>query len=608
MASPTLRRDQQTHHAALRFPPPPPPPLMAFAAAHSQQWRRPPMAGERLRADPISRFRSATELSPRGCPVLPTIASLLQAGGTGESRALGRQGERWEARKRKLPEHGRGLHADRGGVFPTYRDLEPPAPAAREAAASTAAGSPRVVMFMRRREGGEGSDEIRVRRPSPPAAAPDWDWDQLTPDPAGIPAVSSAMRRAVYREFGPRGVSAPVAHAEELADLRSRVRPTPAEIASRYAQVQQPPGPRDAAPTRDPAERRRLYFRHDLDPHKTRGVPEAPRHHDAPWGKRDRTSRYHRQVSPAHTRAAYCDRHEEEMEMRAQKRRRMAPSPTPPPRQPLYEPEYGLMVLETSKPLMRARYPANVETPAGGGGGVSASRRRYVRDDANNLEMVGNSPITVGSRVSCNGAERRLRTSAVAKGTSTPPGPRTQATVEKREPSPLTTLELKAKEFLKSKSLVRNRHDEIDWVATFLNVGFDSSSIYALMCPLRKGRWKAEEEKYTLGLLRLIESGAILLRHGQSIRGYIGENLHSDDMRVLKKLSNCKMFHFAKLINPRLAEEEGIDMSVAGAREGMEQLDQLKGEFLRSVQLEALVAVRRYLSDSTLRDLLNVRA
>ncbi|KAG2520956.1 hypothetical protein JM16_006511 [Phytophthora kernoviae] len=165
----------------------------------------------------------------------------------------------------------------------------------------------------------------------------------------------------------------------------------------------------------------------------------------------------------------------------------------------------------------------------------------------------------------------------------------------------------KSKEFLKSKSLVRNRHDEIDWVATFLNVGFDPSSIYALMCPLRKGRWKVEEENYTLGLLRLIESGTILLRHGQSIRGYIGEKLHSDDMRVLKKLSNCKIFHFAKLINPRLAEEEKLDMNVEGAQEVLDRLEQLKGEFLRSVQLEALVAVRKYLSDSSLRDLLNMR-
>lgn len=79
-------------------------------------------------------------------------------------------------------------------------------------------------------------------------------------------------------------------------------------------------------------------------------------------------------------------------------------------------------------------------------------------------------------------------------------------------------------------------------------------------------------------------------------------------MRVLKKLSNCKMFHFAKLINPRLAEEERLDMNVEDAQAKLEQLDQLKDEFLRSVQLEALVAVRKHLSDNSLRELLNVRA
>lgn len=169
----------------------------------------------------------------------------------------------------------------------------------------------------------------------------------------------------------------------------------------------------------------------------------------------------------------------------------------------------------------------------------------------------------------------------------------------------ITKLLLKSKEFLKAKSLVRNRNNEIDWVATFLNVGFESSSIYSLMCPLRKGRWKTEEEKYTMELLRLIESGTIRLRHGQSIRGFIAKKLHSDDMRVLKKLSNCKMFHFARTITPHMSEEEEIDECVAGATANLGRLEKLRSEFLRSVQLEALVAVRKYLSDSSIRELLN---
>ncbi|DBA02219.1 TPA: hypothetical protein N0F65_007629 [Lagenidium giganteum] len=153
-------------------------------------------------------------------------------------------------------------------------------------------------------------------------------------------------------------------------------------------------------------------------------------------------------------------------------------------------------------------------------------------------------------------------------------------------------------------SLVRNRNNEIDWVATFLNVGFDSNSIYALMCPLRKGRWKAEEERYTMELLRLIENGTIRLRHGQSIRGYVAKKLHSDDMRVLKKLSNCRIFHFARTITPRMSDEEELDYSMPGAAMRLDRLETLKNEFLRSVQLEALVAVRKYLSDSSIRDLL----
>uniref|UniRef100_K3WSY6 Uncharacterized protein n=1 Tax=Globisporangium ultimum (strain ATCC 200006 / CBS 805.95 / DAOM BR144) TaxID=431595 RepID=K3WSY6_GLOUD len=180
--------------------------------------------------------------------------------------------------------------------------------------------------------------------------------------------------------------------------------------------------------------------------------------------------------------------------------------------------------------------------------------------------------------------------------------------VQERSPSKresITKLLLKSKEFLQAKSLVRNRNNEIDWVATFLNVGFESSSIYSLMCPLRKGRWKVEEEKYTMELLRLIESGTIRLRHGQSIRSFVAKKLHSDDMRVLKKLSNCKMFHFARLMTPQMTDEDEIDESVADAAQGLERLRKLRSEFLRSVQLEALVAVRKYLSDSSIRELLN---
>lgn len=179
--------------------------------------------------------------------------------------------------------------------------------------------------------------------------------------------------------------------------------------------------------------------------------------------------------------------------------------------------------------------------------------------------------------------------------------------INKRSPTKresITKLLLQSEEFLNTESLVRNHNNEIDWVATFLNVGFEANSIYAIMCPLRKGRWKAEEERYTLELLRLIEDGTIRLQHGQSIRSFIARKLHSDEMRVLKKLSNCRMFQFAKMITPRMSDQEEVDMSHPGVSASLERLGSLKSEFLRSVQLEALVAVRKYLSDSSIKDLL----
>jgi len=517
--------------------------------------------------------------------MLPRIASLLDGGG----RSPNERPEPLEARKRKLPTEPRDLH--------TYR---PRAAAVQKPRAN----SPPVVMIMRQRTTEADEQEIRVCRPPPSPL----DWDHDTPPSApmrrlasNIPAVSSAMRRAVYRES------------------RTRVRPTPAEIASRYLQPREPPRGR---PRYDPAERRRLFYHHSIHPHKIHEInipaeiPVASPYRETHPRLPSKTMRGagnrfqpHAPPSSSYPAPAYYGRRVEEVDVAAPKRRRVMTSPPPPPRQPLYEPAYGLAILETSKPLMRTRYPPLASSSAEGR--MAVSRQRYVRIDLNSMEEV-HSPLAVGSRRGYSGSEGAMRTRAAEPDASPAPAPapapRSQAAAEKHDASPLSTLVLKSKEFLQSKSLVRNRHDEIDWVATFLKVGFDSSSIYALMCPLRKGRWKAEEESYTMGLLRLIESGTILLRHGQSIRGYIGEKLHSDDMRVLKKLSNCKRFHFAKQINPRLAEADKVDVSVQGAKEGLEQLDRLKSEFLRSVQLEALVAVRKYLSDSSLRDLLNVRA
>lgn len=579
---------------ATRRDQPAPPAPMTFAASPRdlqpmrQHWQ---VTTDRFRSKDqllASRFRRVPDDDeflppppPAAAPVLPTIASLLSSSTRGTSRPEDR---------RKLPEQQLQVRAAATSSGPQlYAALRP-----REAPPTTAVFNQQQVERIRRLASSSSSSSCS----SPPSA-----WERRYADASS--RIPSAMRQAMYREFSPRAGAATAPREEEedevaavlVAESRSRVRPTP---ASRYVA-------RDPSRGHEAVERRRLYFHHSIDPHKIHEIhvpPEIPvptLYHD------DLPSRYRHlrhEASPPRARPCPVYYEVEEVNSTPHKRRRVSPSTAAPPAQPLYESEYGLTVLETSKPLVRPRYVANRESAVGN----NPYRRRYVRGGSHDLEKI-DSPLAATSRISYSGDKGLVRTSLAE--TSTPPPVPTSLPVvdaERTEHTPLTTLVLKSKEFLKSKSLVRNRHDEIDWVATFLKVGFDSSSIYALMCPLRKGRWKSEEEKFTMGLLRLIENGTILLRHGQSIRGYIGEKLHSDDMRVLKKLSNCKMFHFAKLINPRLAEEERLDMTVAGAREGMERLNQLKGEFLRSVQLEALVAVRKYLSDSSLRDLLNVRA
>ncbi|CAI5730733.1 unnamed protein product [Peronospora destructor] len=417
----------------------------------------------------------------------------------------------------------------------------------------------------------EGS---RIQRP--PSAAK-GDWNHHSPLPVAL-SINVPDRDAVYRTD--------VASCSSPLDVRSQEHPTPIETSSRYiSQV-----PLDSPSYRlshDPAGRRRLFYHHSIDPleiHISTDTPGASHIYHQRLSRKYRNSgRFCHQLSSSQTHAGFSSRQEApEIDMSVQKRRRVV-APTSVLRPPHYKPEYGLTVFETSKSPMDSRYVPSIEHFTEGC--VSTLRRRYIRSNLSDMEKY-DSPVTVSSRVICSENEGVLKTIAFASKTKTLGRARCkQHNVENRASFPVTTLVLQSpKELIKFNSIVRNCHDEVDSVATFLNVGFESSSIYALLCPLRKGRWKPEEDSYTMGLLRLIENGTILLHLGQSIRGYIGEKLYSDDMRVLKKLSNCKMFCFVKLINPRLAEEEKVDMSVA------------------------LVAVRKHLNDSSLRDLVNTHA
>ncbi|CAH0475256.1 unnamed protein product [Peronospora belbahrii] len=441
---------------------------------------------------------------------------------------------------------------------------------------------------------------MRIRRPS--SSAVTWTLNHHSPLFAS-PSTNIPDRYPTYQ--------IDKASPQLPLDVWSRVRPAPIETSSCYiTQEQTQRNPFNSSPFRlshDHAGRRQLYH-YNVDPCKIHVPTETTgtRHiyHQGLCRKHRRSDKVHRHLSPSHV--GFMDRHAEEIDMSVKKRRRVV-TPTPLPCQPLYEPEYGMTVLKTSRSLEGSSYVPNIKSDTEGS--VSAPGLRYIRGNLREMKKV-ELPSMVGPRITYSDENEGVCSKtafATGKKKTVAPARRKQTCVKNCEAFAITTLAVKFKELLKSNSVVRTRHDEIDWLAMFLKIGFEPSSIYALMCPLRKGRWKLEEESYTMGLLRLIERGTILLRHGQSIRGYIGEKLHSDDMRVLKKLSNCNMFHFAKLINPRLAEEEKVDMSIVGAREELERLEQLKGDFLRSVQLEALVAVRKHLSDSSLRDLVSMR-
>ncbi|CAI5733224.1 unnamed protein product [Hyaloperonospora brassicae] len=445
-------------------------------------------------------------------------------------------------------------------------------------------------------------------------------------------AVSNVMRPAVHQEVSSRSgafatmavhAAAPVPRscqplAPSLLDTHQRVRPMSIERFSCSSRHIQMPSVSFDAPVlgqkHELTGHRRLVNHHHIDPVTTRILPESsslvpPIHHESTLAvEYSQASRYFdRQMAPSYLHADCSEQPTAKEATTSIKKRQRVVIPDDSPRRTSYESKYGLTCSETSKLRMRSRCDHSagfVEE-----GSVCASQNRYVEDKSTCGMKKVDFPIKDGSALDYSGNEQVTRTTASAATDAPVSAVSAQPSVKKKfKFSFPSTPAFQSKEFLMSNTFVRNLHGEVDWVATFLNVGFDSHSIYALMCPLRKGRWKMEEESYAMGLLQLIESGTILLRHGQSIRGYIGKKLHSDDMRVLKKLSNCKMFWFAKSINPRLAAEEDLDVSAAGARQGLQRLEQLRCEFLRSVQLEALVAVRKHLSDSSLRELLSVGA
>ncbi|KAF0684166.1 Aste57867_23840 [Aphanomyces stellatus] len=116
---------------------------------------------------------------------------------------------------------------------------------------------------------------------------------------------------------------------------------------------------------------------------------------------------------------------------------------------------------------------------------------------------------------------------------------------------------------------------QVDWRATFLRFGYDAGSVFSAVCARRKGRWRREEELYAAHLLQLFETTS----SRQLRRVTLAASLHSDEMRVLKKLNNSRH---------RLVPMADISCS------------ELRAAFLKSTQLEALLSIRIHLTDLVL--------
>ncbi|RHY31447.1 hypothetical protein DYB32_003477, partial [Aphanomyces invadans] len=120
---------------------------------------------------------------------------------------------------------------------------------------------------------------------------------------------------------------------------------------------------------------------------------------------------------------------------------------------------------------------------------------------------------------------------------------------------------------------------QVDWRGTFIRFGYDEGSVFLALCGRRKGRWRHEEVLYAAHWLAHMRVGT----SRQSTRASLAAVLHSDEMRVFKKLHNC----------PILAR------MVVGATGSSDSFKTLREGFLKATQLEALLAIRPHLDDMT---------
>ncbi|KDO28220.1 hypothetical protein SPRG_06269 [Saprolegnia parasitica CBS 223.65] len=127
----------------------------------------------------------------------------------------------------------------------------------------------------------------------------------------------------------------------------------------------------------------------------------------------------------------------------------------------------------------------------------------------------------------------------------------------------------------------------------FLDVGFDANSIFNQICPLRKGRWRHEEEAYAIELVKMVHANRLPLKFRQSLRTFLAQKLHSDEMRVLKKVGNSDAFAFARQRGH--VDQDAVVTGTAYENErSIEPLETLRRAFLKSVQIEVVVAMREY--------------
>lgn len=123
-------------------------------------------------------------------------------------------------------------------------------------------------------------------------------------------------------------------------------------------------------------------------------------------------------------------------------------------------------------------------------------------------------------------------------------------------------------------------------------VEIEKSKIKPKKDNLRKGKWTAEEEEYTMRIIQHFRTGLLTLPDGHTLRSYLAEKLNCDPMRITKKFSgaSCLGKRVYNLCDRSQISARDLDLAMA-------ELDELENRFKLRIEHGSSLPFPSRLSD-----------